>query len=371
MKEINIAKVVSAKRKERGITQDELADYMGVSKASVSKWETGLSYPDITLLPGLANYFNISIDELLEYTPQMSKKDIKTFYHKLAARFAEEPFDRVMVQCREIIKKYYSCFPLLFEMAVLLMNHCMLAGDPKKAKEILREAADLCQRVKSESGDVQLSKDALHLQAVCLLSLGEPLEVLDLLGEEIGVLKSEESLIARACHLMGKTEKAVEVTQVNIYQHLMVVFDSLLYALILADRDMGRVEEILRRALLVADAFEMEHLQPNTMVLFYAMGARAYCLSGQTDKALDLLERYVNLCIGGFFPYKLHGDAFFDSIDGWLKDLNLGEQAPRSEKIIKESMLNDVLLNPDYAVLSENPRFQNLVIKLKKFAGGN
>lgn len=43
MKEINIGKMIITKRKEKGITQDELAAYMGVSKASVSKWETGVS----------------------------------------------------------------------------------------------------------------------------------------------------------------------------------------------------------------------------------------------------------------------------------------------------------------------------------------
>lgn len=48
MNELNIAKTLILKRKEKGITQDELANYIGVSKASVSKWETGQSYPDIT-----------------------------------------------------------------------------------------------------------------------------------------------------------------------------------------------------------------------------------------------------------------------------------------------------------------------------------
>jgi transcriptional regulator with XRE-family HTH domain len=59
----NIAK----KRHEKGITQKELAEYIGVSKAAVSKWEKGHCYPDIMLLPQLAIYFNISVDELLGY----------------------------------------------------------------------------------------------------------------------------------------------------------------------------------------------------------------------------------------------------------------------------------------------------------------
>ena len=93
MKEINIGKMIITKRKEKGITQDELAAYMGVSKASVSKWETGQSYPDITFLPQLAAYFNISIDDLMGYTPQMTKEEIKNQYHRLADQFSSRPFD--------------------------------------------------------------------------------------------------------------------------------------------------------------------------------------------------------------------------------------------------------------------------------------
>ena len=43
MNELNITKTLILKRKEKGITQDEIANYIGVSKASVSKWETGVS----------------------------------------------------------------------------------------------------------------------------------------------------------------------------------------------------------------------------------------------------------------------------------------------------------------------------------------
>jgi len=56
---------ISENRKRKGITQDQLAEHMGVSSQAVSKWENDLSCPDITLLPQLADYFNISIDELL------------------------------------------------------------------------------------------------------------------------------------------------------------------------------------------------------------------------------------------------------------------------------------------------------------------
>lgn len=60
-------------RKEKGIGQQELADVLGVSFQSVSKWETGITMPDITLLPDIAEYFNISVDELLGLKPLHQK----------------------------------------------------------------------------------------------------------------------------------------------------------------------------------------------------------------------------------------------------------------------------------------------------------
>lgn len=52
-------------RRERDLTQEEVAAHLGISFQSISKWERGDGYPDITMLPVLANYFKISIDELL------------------------------------------------------------------------------------------------------------------------------------------------------------------------------------------------------------------------------------------------------------------------------------------------------------------
>lgn len=52
-------------RRERNLTQEEVAAHLGISFQSISKWERGNGYPDIAMLPALANYFGISIDELL------------------------------------------------------------------------------------------------------------------------------------------------------------------------------------------------------------------------------------------------------------------------------------------------------------------
>ena len=148
MKEINIARTIMNKRKEKGLTQDELAGYIGVSKAAVSKWEIGQSYPDITFLPQLAAFFNISIDELMGYEPQMCKEDIRKLYLRLSCDFSVKPFEEVMEECRKIIKKYFSCFPLLFQMGTLIVNNSMESGDRERSMTAIEEAKELFIRVK-------------------------------------------------------------------------------------------------------------------------------------------------------------------------------------------------------------------------------
>lgn len=58
-------------RKKKGIGQQELAGALGVSFQAVSKWETGSTFPDITLLPSISEYFDVTVDELLGLKPLM------------------------------------------------------------------------------------------------------------------------------------------------------------------------------------------------------------------------------------------------------------------------------------------------------------
>lgn len=65
----NIELCIARLRRQRGISQQQLAERMGVAFQTVSKWETGATMPDIAMLPELAAYFQVSVDQLLGLQP--------------------------------------------------------------------------------------------------------------------------------------------------------------------------------------------------------------------------------------------------------------------------------------------------------------
>lgn len=80
---MNIGNQIKTLRLEKKVKQEELAEYLGVSAQAVSKWETGASTPDITLLPGIATYFGIAIDELFALPDDTQYERIENmFFHE-------------------------------------------------------------------------------------------------------------------------------------------------------------------------------------------------------------------------------------------------------------------------------------------------
>ena len=88
---------IAEQRRKMNLTQDQLAEQMGVSSQAVSKWENDLSCPDISLLPSLSDLFGISIDELLrgesqkivQVLPEGERKDCLLYTSRHGDKFSE------------------------------------------------------------------------------------------------------------------------------------------------------------------------------------------------------------------------------------------------------------------------------------------
>ena len=80
MQKETFGEMISTLRKERGMTQSDLAEQLGVTDKAVSKWERNLSFPDVSSLPRIAKIFGVTVDDLVQYRmpeTQKPKKDFK------------------------------------------------------------------------------------------------------------------------------------------------------------------------------------------------------------------------------------------------------------------------------------------------------
>lgn len=69
-----MGEIISTLRKEKGMTQKDLADKMGVTDKAVSKWERNLSCPDVSSIPKLAEILDTTVDNLMDVTPKQEEK---------------------------------------------------------------------------------------------------------------------------------------------------------------------------------------------------------------------------------------------------------------------------------------------------------
>ena len=362
MKEINIGSKIATKRKKKNITQEELAEFLGVSKPAVSKWESGQSYPDITLLPVLATYFNTSVDDLLGYEPQMSKDDVKKLYVKLSKDFYSKPFDEVYSVCKEYLKKYYSCWKLQFNIGVLLLNHADRAGDKEKIDGIVSEAAEIFDRIIGESDDIGTSKQAVYMRALCHIMSNQPAEAIDLLESINEVPMSGDILLANAYKMKGNNKKAIGILQKQIYTCLFSIIGACPSLMWLYADNPEKARDCLRRITELGNLFGAEKMQPTAYMTIYISAAQLAAATGDKEDAMDMLEKYAELYKSPkLFPIELHGNDFFDSLDEYFDSFDLGTAPPRNEETIRQSIKDSVLKNPAFASLKDEPRFQNII----------
>lgn len=147
-------------RKQRNLTQEQIAEAFGVSSQAISKWETGTSYPDISLLPIIADYFGVSVDYLLGHDTSKQKEAIERVCDHADMLLETQNYAHAIPLLREALVKYPGNEKLMYKLA------WALSGTVSEAPDNYEEAILLYLRLLEISTDVgmraRVSRDLVY-----------------------------------------------------------------------------------------------------------------------------------------------------------------------------------------------------------------
>ena len=161
---LNIGKVIYELRKKAKVTQEQLANAVGVSVPAVSKWENNTSYPDITLLPAIARYFNTSIDELMSYDMTLSTEEIDVFIKKCQSMLQTQPFEMIVKECESYLHQYPNSLELKLNIGSLYMMSFSFLTEESDFLEMMNKAIALFEEA-ATSSDIKVQEQAHFLLA--------------------------------------------------------------------------------------------------------------------------------------------------------------------------------------------------------------
>jgi len=155
---IAIGSNIKKYRKKRKITQEQFAEVLGVSDQAVSRWENGTSYPDIELLPTIALYFGVTLDELMGMEGIKDESDIEDIMNRRKELRSRGEVVKSYEMLRKAVKRYPNNYQLILAL-VADLQYANVYNDEIRLKN-LQEAEALMDRVLSECPDSELCRQA-------------------------------------------------------------------------------------------------------------------------------------------------------------------------------------------------------------------
>lgn len=368
MNTLHIAENILKYRHGKRITQEEVAKYLGVTKASVSKWENAQSIPDVMLLPQLAAFFGVTVDELLGYESQLTDNQIEIIVKELTTGFANGDIKDTFVLANAYIRNHYSCHKFLVRMAALFITNYNRLETKEEQNSILEQTRKMCKTVLSESVVQRERRTALSVKCMADLLTGKPAYVVDALlplCDADGMLYPDTDLLIQAYQDLDKPEDANSFAQVCMFTNLMnQVSTSIGYLTVnlskadVAKETIGRTAELIR-------LYNLSTLNPDLTARFFLVAALFYASVNNATETLRLLNLYAQSIDELFYKgIAFSGDGYFNKIDKWIND-NLKADNPRSARLDPEDVIG-ILDNPAFDFLSSTPEIKTIRSRIER-----
>lgn len=149
---LQIGEKIKTFRRARGVTQEQLAEVLNVSNQSVSRWESGVCYPDLELLPAIANYFEVTLDDLAGMGEIRSEEKRRAIFTEAIDHERAGEWQQAEAVLREALKTFPLDDGMRTELALVLAK--------KGGSEDLAEAIEISEGVLERSTNEKLRSTA-------------------------------------------------------------------------------------------------------------------------------------------------------------------------------------------------------------------
>ncbi|OUO35945.1 helix-turn-helix transcriptional regulator [Olsenella sp. An290] len=310
---INIGRTIARERRRKGVTQEALAAHLGVSKAAVSKWELCQSLPDVSLLPRIAAYFSLSLDELFDWRDELTQEESAALYAEVYA-LGEKDLAAAHDRLHELAAEHYSDVNLLLMLASLLtvwaagmVTPFTPAGEKDGAADALPdasaltdEALALLDRVLEVATDPATLYLAQQQKATTLFQAERHEEAAALLEP---LVRRQDAgaptmLLASAYRKLGRDDDALDLLQAERLRAANFVLSSLVQEVGMRD-DAAFARAAGDAAEAVFAALGMGAVNPFFSATIAFEVAETLRRAGEKDEALAALARAVDAVAAG------------------------------------------------------------------------
>lgn len=290
---LKLSENIRTLRRARSLTQQQLADAMGVTVGAVYKWEANLSAPDLSLLVGLADFFDTSVDVLLGYEMKSNKQSAAVARLK---EFTHGRDERGLSEAEKACVRYPNSFEVVYRSAVLYNMFGLIKHDG----ELTRRGIELLERsalLIGQNTDPKISELSIYNEmAAAYINIGEAEKAAELLknNNPCGINDAViGQTLASAC---GRPEEAVPYLSMALL-NTIASFTQVVtgyYNVYCRRREFASAAGILRGALVFFEQFsrpEKAGFLDKVSALFYTCLAHVQAELGETGGARDALRR--------------------------------------------------------------------------------
>lgn len=293
--DIIISQRLKELRGENGSTQEELAGFLSVSIQAVSKWERNESLPDITLLPRIAAYYNVTVDDLLGVDSQRKEEEINKIYKELTKLKNQGKNEEQIQLLREKIKEYPNSALLLSELAGSLFSYYFQSGinlSEEDFRKYAEESVELCKRaMKYNKGeDVWIDNLCRQLLVFNYANLDRYDEAMEIAESMPDICSCSDLLRPRATK---DREEIIKQRQANIINFIDLLNDQMWYMESREDYSVNQkleLKQMMERVML--EVLGENPCFYNISLFFIKIGITwEFIKLKRYDEALDALEK--------------------------------------------------------------------------------